>query len=257
MAREQLLVETFVTLADTLVDDYDVIDFLQVLAEGCVDLLDVTAAGIMLADSEGALRHAACSDEQMRVVELVELQLEEGPCFDAFRNHEAVLCNSSDEARARWPTFAANAIAHGFSAVAAVPMRLRSASVGALNMFSTGPVLTRNDLRVAQGLADVATIGILQQRAIQDAVDVASHLETALESRIVIEQAKGVLAQHDQISVDTAFARIRSFARSNHLLLSTIARRVVDGTVSFDELLTAPETGTGSASRPGTPKADS
>ena len=237
MAREQLLVETFVTLADTLVDDYDVIDFLQVLAEGCVDLLDVTAAGIMLADAEGSLRHAACSSEQMRLVELFELQVAQGPCFDAFRDQTAVVSNSIDETERRWPKFAPGAVEHGFVFVSAVPMRLRARSVGALNMFATDRHgLTGADMRVAQGLADVATIGILQQRAIDDANELAGHLEAALDSRIVIEQAKGVLAQHDHISVDEAFARIRGFARSNHLLLSATARDIVAGSISLHDL---------------------
>jgi GAF domain-containing protein len=237
VAREQLLVETFVTLADTLVDDYDVIDFLQALAEGCVDLLDVTAAGIMLADPHGSLRHAACSSEQMRLVELFELQVEQGPCFDAFRDRTAVVSDSVDETARRWPKFAPGAAEHGFVFVSAVPMRLRTQSIGALNLFSSARHgLTDNDLRVAQGMADVATIGILQQRAIQDATELAGHLESALESRIVIEQAKGVIAQHDRISVDDAFARIRTFARSNHLLLSATARRIVDGSLSLRDL---------------------
>jgi GAF domain-containing protein len=240
VAREQLLVETFVTLADTLVDDYDVIDFLQILAEGCVDLLDVTAAGIMLADSGGALRHAACSSEQMRLAELFELQIEQGPCFDAYRDHAPVVCASFDEANRRWPQFAPNAAEHGFVTVSAVPMRLRTQSIGALNMFSNGRYpLGENDLRVAQGMADVATIGILQQRAVQHATELSGHLEYALESRVVIEQAKGILAQHDHISVDDAFTRIRTFARANQLLLSATARRIVDGTLPLDDLASA------------------
>jgi GAF domain-containing protein len=238
--REQLLVETFVTLADTLVDDYDVIDFLQVLAEGCVDLLDVSAAGIMLADPAGSLRHAACSSEQMRLVELFELQVEQGPCFDAFRDQTSVVSSSLEETEQRWPKFAPSAAEHGFVFVSAVPMRLRARAVGALNMFSTTQHgLSADDMRVAQGMADVASIGILQQRAIRDANELAGHLEAALESRIVIEQAKGVLAQHDQIGVDDAFARIRAFARTNHLLLSDTARRIVSGSLSLHDLADA------------------
>jgi len=251
VAREQLLVETFVTLADTLVDDYDVIDFLQVLAEGCVDLLDVTAAGIMLADPAGTLRHAACSSEQMRLAELFELQVEQGPCFDAYRAQTAVVCNSLEEAESRWPRFAPNVAEHGFVFVSAVPMRLRTQPIGALNMFSnSGHPMTANDVRVAQGLADIATIGILQQRAIQTANELSSHLEGALESRIVIEQAKGVLAQRDHISVDEAFVRIRSFARAHHLLLSATARQIVDGRLPLDDL--APASQSGRPTDPGT-----
>src|SRR6476661_268506 len=130
MAQENRLLETFVTLADTLVDHYDIIDFLQTLAERCVDLVDVTAAGIMLADTQGELRHAACSNEQMRFVELMELQLEEGPCFDAFRTQSPVICASPEDAAQRWPQFAANARTRGFASFSAVPMRLRAQVIG-------------------------------------------------------------------------------------------------------------------------------
>jgi transcriptional regulator with GAF, ATPase, and Fis domain len=237
MEREELLVETFVTLADTLVADYDVIDFLQVLAERCVDLLEVSAAGIMLADSEGRLRHAACSSEQMRLAELFEVQIEQGPCFDAYRNQKPVSCDSPEDAARRWPQFAPNAAEHGFVTMSAVPLRLRVLTLGALNLFSTQPVkLSENNMRVAQGMADIATIGVLQERAIRDATDLSTQLEGALESRVVIEQAKGILSEHDRISVDEAFARIRTFARSHNRLLGDTARQMIDGSLALGEL---------------------
>src|SRR5689334_3398212 len=181
MSREDRLVGTFVTLADTLVDDFDVIDFLQLLTERCVDLLDVSAAGIMLLDRQGVLRHAACSDEQMRVVELFELQIEQGPCYDAYRQQAPVVCGSPDEIAQRWPRFAPSAREHGYGAVAGVPMRLRAQAIGALNLFSNGGgVLGEQDLRVVQAMADVATIGILQERTIRDHVTLSSQLEAAL-----------------------------------------------------------------------------
>jgi GAF domain-containing protein len=230
MAREELLTDTFVHLADTLIDTYDAIEFLQMLAERSVALLDLTAAGIMLADGGGRLRHAACSNEQMRLVELFELQIEEGPCFDAYRDQVAVRCNAPDEAARRWPRFGPKAAEEGFAAVSAVPMRLRTDVVGALNMFSSKPVaLGDDDLGVAQALADVATIGILQERAIRDTRAFSAQLEGALQSRIVIEQAKGILAEHHRMSVDAAFDLLRRYARSRNALLSDTARGVVDG----------------------------
>jgi transcriptional regulator with GAF, ATPase, and Fis domain len=238
MTRERILVETFVGLADTLVDDYDIIDFMQTLAERCVELLDVSAAGIMLADPDGTLRHTACSSEQMRLVELFELQVEEGPCFDAFRSHAAILCESPEEAVARWPQFAPRAHESGFVVVSAVPMRLRAEVVGALNLFSTGEGrLTDEDLGVAQAMADIATIGILQERVIRDRNAFASQLEFALESRVAIEQAKGIVAEHQQIDVDRAFDLIRRFTRSNNRLLSETARQIVAGTVTPADLV--------------------
>ncbi len=241
MAREDRLAETFVTLADTLVDDFDIIDFLQVLAERCVELLDVSAAGIMLVDQQGVLRHAACSDEQMRLVELFELQIEEGPCYDAYRQQAPVVCSTSEEAAQRWPRFAAHAHDHGFAAVAGVPMRLRARAIGALNLFSTQEtMLGDDDLRVVQAMADVATIGILQERTIRDTTAVTAQLEGALGSRVVIEQAKGVISERDGINVDAAFAIIRNFARAHNRLLSNTARDVIDGRLSIDELKATP-----------------
>ena len=239
MAREELLTDTFVVLADTLVDTYDVIEFLQTLAERCVELLDTSAAGIMLSDGNGGLRHAACSSEEMRLVELLELQFEEGPCFDAFYQRQAVRCDAPDEAKIRWPQFAPHADAAGFIAVSAVPLRLRSDVVGSLNMFSSTPnALSDEDLRVAQAMADVATIGILQERAISDGRTLTTQLEAALESRIAIEQAKGIVSEYHHIGVDDAFALIRGYARSHNRLLSETARQIATGALDLKTLLT-------------------
>jgi GAF domain-containing protein len=230
MEREELLVETLVTLADTLVDTYDLIDFMQTLAERCVELLDVSEAGIMLADADGQLRHVACSSEEMRLVELFELQVGEGPCFDAYSTHAAVSCDSLNEARARWPLFAPHAREGGFASVSAVPMRLRSEVIGALNLFSTRSVaLDQHDVAVAQAMADIATIGILQERAIHDSRAFAAQLEVALDSRIVIEQAKGIVAERNRVGVDEAFQQIRQFARNHNRLLSETARQIIAG----------------------------
>ena len=232
MANQQRLVETLVALADTLVDDYDVIDFMQTLAERSVELLDVSAAGIMLADADHRLRHAACSSEQMRLVELLELQLEEGPCFDAFRHQSAVRSDTAEDAANRWPRFAPHARDGGFVAVSAVPLRLRGEAVGALNLFSSlAGALDDDDLVVAQAMADIATIGILQERLIHDQSVLTAQLETALQSRVIIEQAKGIVAERDRINVDDAFVRIRRFSRNTNRLLSDTARGIVDGTL--------------------------
>jgi ANTAR domain/GAF domain len=251
MEREQRVVETFITLADTLVDSYDLIDFMQTLAERSVELLDVTAAGIMLADPDGKLRHIACSSEQMRLVELFELQLEEGPCFDAYNDHVPINCDSLHDAEARWPGFAPHAREGGFDAVSAVPMRLRADVIGALNLFSSrSAAMTHHDLALAQAMADIATIGILQERTIHDSRAFSAQLEVALESRIVIEQAKGIVAEHDRVSVDEAFQRIRRFARHHNRLLSDTARQIITGDLPSQALTTA-------SSQPRTPPANS
>jgi GAF domain-containing protein len=238
MDREQRLAKTFVELADTLTDDFDVIDFLQVLAVRCVELLDVAAAGIMLADQDGSLMTVAASDERARLLELFEIQNDEGPCRDCYRQGTAVVNVDLHGARERWPQFTPQAIAGGFRSANAVPLRLRSQVVGSLNLFhaSTGG-LGSGGLRLAQALADAATIGILQQRTIQRTEVVAGQLQAALTSRIIIEQAKGVLAERLKISTDEAFEMLRGAARSRNRLLSDLARDVASGSTDAAQLL--------------------
>jgi hypothetical protein len=238
MDREQRLAETFVELADTLTDDFDVIDFLQVLAARCVELLEVAAAGIMLADQGGSLMTVAASDERARLLELFEIQNDEGPCRDCYRLGTAVVNVDLHGARERWPQFTPQAIAGGFRSANAVPLRLRSQVVGSLNLFHAGTGgLGSGELRLAQALADAATIGILQQRTVHRSEVVAGQLQAALTSRIIIEQAKGVLAERLKISADEAFEVLRGAARSRNRLLSDLARDVTSGSADAAQLL--------------------
>jgi hypothetical protein len=238
MDREQRLAETFVQLADTLIDDFDVIDFLQVLAARCVELLNVAAAGIMLAGQGGLLMTVAASDERARLLELFEIQNDEGPCRDCYRLGTAVVNVDLDGARERWPQFAPQAIAGGFQCANALPLRLRSQVLGSLNLFLAGTAgLGEAELRIAQALADAATIGILHQRIIRHGEIVGGQLQLALNSRIVIEQAKGVLAERLQISPDDAFEVLRGAARSRNRLLSDLAWEVATGSTDATQLL--------------------
>jgi GAF domain-containing protein len=230
MSRETALTEAFVEAADTLVDDFDVIDFLHTLAERCVQLLDVDAAGLMLADPSGSLHASAASSENARLMELFELQADAGPCVDCYRSAAAVVNADLDANAERWPRFAEAARALGFVSVHALPLRLRERVIGALNLFCCGPApLGPQDVRVGQALADVATIGILAQRSLEQADLVTTQLQTALNSRISIEQAKGVLAERQKINLDEAFAILRRHARDNNLRMSDLARDVANG----------------------------
>jgi transcriptional regulator with GAF, ATPase, and Fis domain len=231
------LAETFVELADTLVADFDLVDFLHLLVDRCVELLDVGAAGLLLADHNGELRVVAASSEQARLLELFELQNDEGPCLQCYRTGTAVRVADLDEVVQRWPRFATAARSAGFAAVHALPMRLRDDTIGALNLFrpDAGP-LDRASVRIAQAMADVATIGLLQERAAREREALAGQLQTALNSRILIEQAKGVLAERLGIGIDQAFATIRCFARNHNQRLSDTARAVVEGSVDVAEL---------------------
>lgn len=230
MSREHLLAAAFVELADTLVDDYDVVDLLDRLAVHSVRLLDVTAAGLLLDDQRGrGLRVLAASSEQTRLLELFQLQTDEGPCLDCVRTGQPVSVPDLGEAAARWPQFAPKAVQQGFHAVHALPLRLRSQTIGALNLFHDQPAsLAEDDLRLGQALADAATIGILHERTVRRNETVVEQLQTALNSRVILEQAKGFLADRGGIGVDEAFDWLRGYARSNNLRLSDAARRVIE-----------------------------
>jgi GAF domain-containing protein len=233
MPKEREVLRALVEVADTFVDDYDVVDFLHGLTERCVAILDVDEAGVMLSDATRTLRYVASSSEQMRLVELLELQHKEGPCLEAFQSGRVTMTIAADDAQKQWPIFGAHARDAGLASLAGVPMRLRTDRIGALNLFSRRPGgLTEEDQNIAQALADIATIGVLQARAIHDGQVVATQLQTALESRVAIEQAKGILAEYMAISVDDAFGLLRTYARSNNLKLTDAARRVVAGSVS-------------------------
>jgi transcriptional regulator with GAF, ATPase, and Fis domain len=233
MPREELLARTFVELADTLVDDFDVVELLTMLAHRCVEMLDVAAAGLMLVAPEGDLRVVASSSEAMRLVELFEIQSEEGPCPDCFRTGEPSLHENLTEEVQRWARFGPVALAAGFQSVQALPMRLRGVTIGALNLFRTETVrLEEADVVAAQALADVATIAILQHRATVQADLVVDQLNHALNSRVLIEQAKGILAERSSLDMEGAFSWLRHHARSNNLRLVDLAQSIIDGKVA-------------------------
>jgi transcriptional regulator with GAF, ATPase, and Fis domain len=227
---ELQVADVFVELADTLVDDFDVLDFLHVLAQRSVLLLGVSAAGLLVTDGQGPLQVVAASSERTRLLELFQLQTDQGPCVDCFHSGQPV--SVSDLARAgRWPRFTAAAAEVGFASVHAVPMRLRAEVIGALNFFSTQPgTMDESKLRLGQALADVATIGLLQQRAIHRRDALTEQLQSALNSRILIEQAKGVLAERLHVGVEEAFTALRGAARSRNQRLSDLALAIVEGT---------------------------
>jgi len=236
--REQAVAALFVMLADTLVDDYDVVDLLDQLVAASVRLLGATAAGLLLDDQRGQLALIASSSEETRLLEIFQLQNNEGPCLDCVRGGAAVTSEDLAVDAARWPVFVPEALKAGFRSVTAVPLRLRAEIIGGLNLFADtpGPVDDR-DRQLAQALADVATIGILQQRAAHRTSVLAEQLQHALNSRVVIEQAKGVLAERNQIGMDAAFDALRKHARDHNLKLANVAEEVVRGRI---ELALAP-----------------
>jgi len=226
----QLLSETFVELTDTMVAGFDVIDFMHVLTDRSVQLLDVSAAGLLLADPRGELRVVAASSEAARLLELFQLQNDQGPCLDCFRAGQPVAAGDLAAEAARWPRFAPAARQAGFAAVQALPMRLREQVIGALNLFRAGPgAFDPVDIRIGQALADVATISLLHERSMRHSDTLNEQLQTALNSRVVIEQAKGKLAERLGLDMGQAFSLLRDHARSRNLRLSDLARAFIDG----------------------------
>jgi len=230
-----LLSDTFVDLADTMVADFDVIDFLHVLTDRSVRLLAASAAGVVLADPRGELRVAAASSEEAGLLELFQLQNDQGPCLECFRTGRPVTATDLTGLAQRWPRFAEAATQAGFATVEALPMRLRDQVIGALNLFraEAGP-FDPADLRIAQALADVATIGLLHERNVRRREAVAEQLQAALNSRVVIEQAKGKLAERLGVDMDRAFQMLRDYARNTNQRLTDVARDFVTaGTADF------------------------
>jgi GAF domain-containing protein len=249
--REMRLLGAFVGLADTLVDDYDVIELLDRLAGYCAELLAADSAGILLADSRGALRVVASTDERTEWTELMQLQADEGPCLDCVRTATPV--NVDDlAATTRWPRLTAVLAGRTtFRSVHALPMRLRGQAIGALNLFHSRPgSLPAADLALGQALADVATIGIMSERAVRRGEVLNEQLQTALNNRVIIEQAKGFLAHRGDLDMDAAFDRLRRYARHHNLRLSEVARQVVTAELADDVLTAASRPGTAARRRP-------
>jgi hypothetical protein len=236
--RERLVIEAFVALSDTLVDEFDVLDFLHMLVLRCVDLLDAATAGLMLADGHGSLQVVASSAERTRLLELFELQNDEGPCLECYRDGRQVFSDDLEADRHRWPAFAPEALAIGFRAVHSFPLRLRRQVIGALNVFRTeASGLHDADVHLAQALADIATIGLLQERALSSSATQSAQLQTALNSRVVLEQAKGAVAETASLEMDAAFNLLRTYARRNNRRLAEVATDVVRRRLPVRELL--------------------
>ncbi len=232
--RQALTATTFVEIVDTLVDAFDVIEVLTQLTSRSIELLEASAAGILLADSDGQLRVIGASTEQVGLLELFQIQNDEGPCLDCFHTG-TVISDSNLGVSSPWPRFALESLLAGYPSVCAVPLRLRDVILGCLNLFMSEPVeLAAAEVALAQALADVASIAIVQDQATREAAIREGHLQHALSSRIVIEQAKGMLAERVGVDMDDAFARLRSFARNNNRGLTEVAEGLIAGTISLD-----------------------
>ena len=234
MTREARLLQTFATLADTLVDDYDLVELLQFLVDTCRDVLEMSAAGILLSDARGQLEVVASTSEASMLVEMMQLSAEAGPCVESFRTGHAIAVPDIADSPPEWEQFRSSALDQGFRSVDALPLRLRDVTIGTLNLMRTtvGPA-PAEDVVAAQAFADVATIGILHERSLRESELLSSQLQAALNSRVIIEQAKGVVSQVRGIPIDEAFDLMREYARAHQMRLSLVASSLVERTISL------------------------
>jgi GAF domain-containing protein len=235
--REEWLAHTFIELADTLVADFDLIDFMSTLVDRLSELLDSSEVGLALGNAGGQLRVLASSTERMRLLELIEVQNDEGPCRDCYRDGVRVVNQRLDDSNTRWPNFSLQARAAGFRMVHAIPLRLRDETIGAMNIFNANLTeLTSQEVNLAQALADAATIGILQERAVSHGVELAAQLQRALDSRIVVEQANGIVGERLHVEMGEAFDLIRGYARSHRRRLSEVAVAIISDELRLTDL---------------------
>lgn len=241
--RETLLAQTFVDVADTLVADFDVVEFLTVLSSRCVELFDLAEAGLLLGNGPtGGVRVAASSSHDAHLLDVLEIQRDEGPSFDCIHVGKAVRCEDLRAALDRWPRFADQAVSSGWLSAYALPMRLRAETIGSLNLLRAEPgVIDEADVVAAQALADVATIGILQHRAAEEHRLLAEQLQYALDSRVAIEQAKGVIGQHAGLGMSDAFSQLRGYARDHNRRLVDIAHEIVNRELDVDIVARPPQ----------------
>jgi GAF domain-containing protein len=238
VSRQDQLNQAFVALSDSLVHDFDILDVFDLLVRTCVEVLEVDSAGILLSDTWGRLRVAASSSEAMEALELFALQSEEGPCVESFRTGQPIAVSQLDHTHLRWPTFTRAALAAGYASVQALPMRLREQNIGALNLFHRrSEPMPDDDLRIAQALTDVATIAILKDSAEQSSQLLIGQLQHALDSRIVIEQATGRLAERGNLTQQQAFDLLRTYSRTRREKISGTADRIVKRTLSAEDVI--------------------
>jgi GAF domain-containing protein len=224
----------FVKIADTLVADYDVFDLLHTLVDESVGILDAAAAGLVLVDPAGDLQVMASTSEESQLVEVLQLEAGAGPCVDCYRTGAVVAIDDIATLGSRWPLFQAAALSLGFRSIHAVPMRLRSRTIGALNLFGHEPgPLTADDAAIAQAFADVATITLLQERAARESALINEQLQRALNSRILIEQAKGVIAHTSNVDMSAAFSLLRGYARAHNQTIYETADKIINRRITL------------------------
>lgn len=236
-SREARLNTALIAAADTLITDFDVLELLHTLVERCTSIIDIDAGGLMLVDGNGQLQLMTSTSTTADLVEIVQLNADRGPCIDCFTTGTAVSVPNIQHTDGRWPEFQKAAMQNGFFSAHATPLKLHGRVIGTMNLFANKRgALTEHDVAVAQALSDVVTIGILQEQVVRDGNILAAQLNRALDSRILMEQAKGIVSQTVSLTMDQAFAAIRTHARNNNLTIRAVAAGINDRTISIDTI---------------------
>ena len=237
ITREEKINDAFVRVTGTLVNDYDIVDLLSTLVNTCTELLDVQAGGILLADSVGVLELVASTSEEAETVEIMVLAAGAGPCVDCYTTGAPVNVPDIAQDAQRWPRFQRTALEQGFRAAHATPLRLHGQVIGAMNLLSTMPgPLSERDIKLAQALADVATVGIMHERTFRQPGTVAAQLYLALDTRVLIEQAKGALAQYLSCTMSEAFNALRGYARLHNVTLRFASQGILNRTIPIEQI---------------------
>lgn len=240
--RETRVLHAVVSLVDSLLDDFDVVELLTDLTERCTQLLDISAAGLLLADPYRHLHLMAATSQRTRELELFQLQSDEGPCLDCYAGGEPISIADLATEHQRWPRFAPAAADAGFVSVHAVPLRAVGTALGALGLFGNhAGDLDDADLLVAQSLAHIASVAILQEHS-PTPTSVPSKLRTATTNQIVVEQAKGYLREYFDIPIAEAFVLLRRYAHAHGPHLTDVARRLIGDSGARPDILAAMET---------------
>lgn len=235
------LSDLFVAAADTLVGGFDLVDFLHGVATGAAKITGSSAIGLLLAERDGGLRVIAASSEDPELLGLFSIQRAEGPCLDAHRAGAELPDIDLRATHDPWPDFTSQATALGFTGTHCFPLRLRGKTVGAMHAFQDdGHHLSADERRSGRALADLAAISLVQERATRRPGELTEQVLFALNSRIVIEQAKGTVALNLDVGVAEAFELLRVRAAQHRMPLTELARAVVADRGALDTLLAEP-----------------
>ncbi len=233
MINQRALLEAYESFGRALLRPYEIGDVLYRLTDQVVEVLDIDGSGVCLAPNGGGLQLLSATDHHVAAIEDTQLTAGTGPILSAYETGEQVRVDDLVDAN-DWPEFTRFAVDRGMRAVASLPMPVDERRIGALDLFrAEAHVWTDEEMQAAQGLANMASAYVLNHQALSESRTLAGQLQTALDSRIIVEQAKGLLAGRHGLTPNDAFGRLRQYARARGDRLHDVCRHVVEGTLDL------------------------